>query len=127
MGTSTFWNPQGLPGPVQVLLYPSFTVHIYCPIVVKIGVRHLHIILLKMCEFREIRRRLDRILLIGVDDMTFTRASSAVRYVEGNECLDVVYCVAKYTICNLTVTRCDLESFRITLVSLSKITRFAAI
>ena len=61
---------------------------------VKIGVRHQHIILLKMCEFRENRRRLDRILLIGVDDMTFSRASSAVRYVEGNECLAVVYCVA---------------------------------
>jgi len=53
-----------------------------------------------MHEFREIRRKLDRIL-IGVDDMTFSRASSAVRYVEGNECLAVVYCVAKYTICNL--------------------------
>jgi len=93
---------------------------------VKIGVRHLYIILLKMCEFREIRHRLDRILLIGVDDMTFSRASSFVRNAEGNECLAVVYCVAKYTICNLIVTRCDLESFRITLVSLSKITRFAA-
>jgi len=65
---------------------------------VEIGVRHLHIILLKVREFREIRRRLGRILSVGVDDMTFSRASSAVRYVEGNECLAVVYCVAKYTI-----------------------------
>jgi len=93
---------------------------------VKIGVRHLHIILLKMCEFREIRLRLDHILT-GVDDMIFSLASSAVRYVEGNECLAVVYCVSKYAICNLIVTRRDLESFRIAMVSLSKITRFAAI
>jgi hypothetical protein len=92
----------------------------------KVGVRHLHVILLKMYEFCEIRRRLDRILLIGVD-MTFLRASSAVRYVEDNEYLAVVYCVAKHTICNRIVTRCDLESFRITWVSLSKITRFVAI
>ena len=88
---------------------------------VKISVRHLHIILLKICEFRENRLRLDRILT-GVDDMTFTRASSAVRYGKGNGCFVViVYCVAKYTICNLIVTRYDLESCRITLVSLSKI------
>ena len=94
---------------------------------VKIGVRYLHIILRKICKFREIRRRLERMILIGVDDVTFSRVSSAVRYAEGNECLAVVYCVAKYAICHLIVTRCDLESFRITLVSRSKISRFAAI
>jgi hypothetical protein len=86
---------------------------------VKVGARYLHIILLKTCEFREIRPMLDRILLIGVDNMTFSRASSVVQFVEGNECLPVVYCVAKYTICNLIVTRCDLDSFRIIFFNVS--------
>jgi hypothetical protein len=48
------------------------TFHIYCPIWVKFGTTHLHVIMLSICEFREYRHREGRSLLKHVNTIAFT-------------------------------------------------------
>jgi hypothetical protein len=51
----------------------NLTAHLYPPICVKFGTRHLHIMLLNVCRFLENRLTEGRALLVGVNEITCTR------------------------------------------------------
>ena len=47
------------------------TVHIYCPSSAQICVRHLHTVLVAICELARIGPRQDRAVVMCVQDITF--------------------------------------------------------
>jgi hypothetical protein len=46
------------------------TFHIYCPTLVKLGTREMHLTLLRILKLRENRRREGRNFVIGVNEIT---------------------------------------------------------
>jgi hypothetical protein len=62
---------------LKALFYlgPFCIFHIYCPICMGFGIRDLHLMLLRICEFSANWHRQGRTFLIGVNEITFTSVS----------------------------------------------------
>jgi len=58
-------------------LISIFTFHIYCSILVKFGIRILHIIRQNFCESREYRHRVAFTFMMGVNEIKFTRVTGS--------------------------------------------------
>jgi hypothetical protein len=54
-------------------LMQFYTLYVYCPYLVKFGVRHFNIMPFRMFEFRENWRREDLTFVFGVHGITFMR------------------------------------------------------
>jgi len=57
-------------------LYSYLPCHIYCPIYVKSGIIHLHVMLLGIFDSRENRRKEGGAFLMGANDIVFTDVPS---------------------------------------------------